>query len=87
MLAHALSQSGPAATLLGQCGLRVVVLRAHPRQILSHGARCAGLKDPQPIGDSDKALVLDVLAVLFDEVDEDMIKEVMDSKAARVYVG
>lgn len=39
------------------------------------------------MGDSDKALVLDVLAVLFDEVDEDMIKEVMDSKAARVYVG
>ena len=40
-------------------------------------AQGAGLKDPQAIGDSDKVLVLDILAVLFDGVGEEKIKELM----------
>eukprot|EP00892_Ulva_mutabilis_P011723 jgi/Ulvmu1/8923/UM005_0014.1 len=48
---------------------------------------CLGLKDPQAIGDSDKTLILDILAVLFDNVDEDKIKGLMDNKASRAYVG
>jgi hypothetical protein len=46
---------------------------------------CTGLRDGMPIEEQDQTLLQDILAVVFEGVDEAVIKEAMTSRVQRRY--